>query len=412
MAQPLAGYRVADFSHVMAGPFCSHFLRLLGAEVIKVENLSGDPMRSYGPFRRWDGMAPAFVAANVGKKSIAVNLKQARGVELASRLVASCDVVLENFRPGVMTRLGLGYEECRTLRPSLIYCSISGYGQSGPQRDYPAIDNIVQATSGMMSSNGDQGDPPSRVGWPAVDTYTGTLAALAVLAALLQRDRFGNGQYIDVSMLDASLVMLTSLATPYLIAGQLLPRTGNTGYSGAPTAATFMTRDGSRISLGVVQDNQFAALCRAIGLPELLDDPRFASIVDRAKPENSRELQDRLAVVLASRDGTEWEHLLNSLGAPCGLVRDVAAACDNARETGRRLLEPVNVQLPSGERTRGEYLNAGFVFATDGPGGASSVPSIGEHTREVMQSLHYDEFDIDAMFAAGVIGAPPQARES
>jgi crotonobetainyl-CoA:carnitine CoA-transferase CaiB-like acyl-CoA transferase len=134
--------------------------------------------------------------------------------------------------------------------------------------------------------------------------------------------------------------------------------------------------------------------------------------VDRAKPENSRELQDRLAVVLASRDGTEWEHLLNSLGAPCGLVRDVAAACDNARETGRRLLEPVNVQLPSGERTRGEYLNAGFVFATDGPGGASSVPSIGEHTREVMQSLHYDEFDIDAMFAAGVIGAPPQARES
>jgi crotonobetainyl-CoA:carnitine CoA-transferase CaiB-like acyl-CoA transferase len=412
MAQPLAGYRIADFSHVMAGPFCSHFLRLLGAEVIKVENLGGDPMRNYGPFRRWDGMAPAFVAANVGKKSIAVNLKQTRGVELARRLVCSCDVVLENFRPGVMKRLGLGYEDCRPLRTSLIYCSISGYGQSGPQRDYPAIDNIVQATSGMMASNGDEGDPPSRVGWPAVDTYTGTLAAMAVLAALLQRDRFGNGQYIDVSMLDASLVMLTSLATPYLVAGQLLPRTGNTGYSGAPTAAVFMTRDGSRISLGVVQDNQFVALCHAIGLPELLEDPRFANIVDRAKPDNSREIQDRLASVFASRDGADWEHLLNSVGAPCGLVRDVAAACDNARETGRRLLEPVNVQLPSGERTRGEYLNAGFVFATDGPGGASSVPSIGEHTREVMQSLQYDGHDIDAMFAAGVIGAPPQARES
>jgi CoA:oxalate CoA-transferase len=407
MAQPLAGYLVADFSHVMAGPFCSHFLRLLGAEVIKVENLGGDPMRNYGPFRRWDGMAPAFVAANVGKKSLAVNLKQARGAELARRLIASCDVVLENFRPGVMQRLGLGYEVCRTLRPTLIYCSISGYGQSGPQRDYPAIDNIVQATSGMMASNGDEGDPPSRVGWPAVDTYTGTLAALAVLSALLQRDRFGNGQYIDVSMLDASLVMLTSLATPYLVAGQQLPRTGNTGYSGAPTAAVFMARDGSRISLGVVQDNQFAALCRATDTPELLRDPRFATIVERAKPQHAREIQERLAAVFISRDGEEWERVLNAAGAPCGLVRDVAAACESVREGGRGLLEPVDVQLPSGERTRGEYLNAGFVFATDGPGGASSVPTIGEHTCEVMRELAYDEQEIDTMLAAGIVGAPP-----
>ncbi len=410
MAQPLAGYRVADFSHVMAGPFCSHFLRLLGAEVIKVENLSGDPMRNYGPFRRWDGMAPAFVAANVGKKSIAVNLKQPRGAELARRLISSSDVVLENFRPGVMKRLGLGYEECRTLRPTLVYCSISGYGQTGPQRDYPAIDNIVQATSGMMASNGDEGDPPSRVGWPAVDTYTGTLAALAVLAALLQRDRFGNGQYIDVSMLDASLVMLTSLATPYLVAGQLLPRTGNTGYSGAPTAALFMTRDGSRISLGVVQDNQFAALCRAVGLPELLDDPRFATIVDRAKPENSREIQQRLAVVFASRDGAEWERMLNAAGAPCGLVRDVAAACESARDSGRRLLEPVNVPLSTGEQTRGEYLNAGFVFASDGPGGATSVPIVGEHTREVLSGLKYDEPEIDTLLAEGVVRGPAEQK--
>ena len=407
MAQPLAGYRVADFSHVMAGPFCSHFLRLLGAEVIKVENLGGDPMRNYGPFRRWDGMAPAFVAANVGKKSLAVNLKQARGAALARRLIASCDVVLENFRPGVMQRLGLGYDVCRTLRPTLIYCSISGYGQSGPQRDYPAIDNIVQATSGMMASNGDEGDPPSRVGWPAVDTYTGTLAALAVLAALLQRDRFGNGQYIDVSMLDASLVMLTSLATPYLVAGQQLPRTGNTGYSGAPTAAVFMARDGSRISLGVVQDNQFAALCRATGTPELLEDPRFATIVERAKPQHAREIQERLAAVFISRDGAEWERVLNAAGAPCGLVRDVAAACESVREGGRGLLEPVDVHLPSGERTRGEYVNAGFVFATDGPGGANSVPTVGEHTRDVMRELAYDEQEIGALLDAGIVGAPP-----
>jgi CoA:oxalate CoA-transferase len=406
MPQPLAGYRVADFSHVMAGPFCSHFLRLLGAEVIKVENLGGDPMRNYGPFRRWDGMAPAFVAANVGKKSIAVNLKQPDGAELARRLIASCDVVLENFRPGVMQRLGLGYETCRGLRPALVYCSISGYGQSGPQRDYPAIDNIVQATSGMMASNGDEGDPPSRVGWPAVDTYTGTLAALSVLAALLQRDRFGSGQYIDVSMLDASLVMLTSLATPYLVAGQQLPRTGNTGYSGAPTAALFTTKDGSRIALGVVQDNQFTALCRAVGLPELLAEPRFATIVARVRPENARDLTARLTSVFATRGGAEWERVLNAAGAPCGLVRDVASACESVRDNGRNLLEPVDVQLPSGEQTRGEYLNAGFVFATDGPGGATRVPALGEHTRDVLGALQYNEYEISALLAAGVIGAP------
>ena len=403
MAQPLAGYRIADFSHVMAGPFCSHFLRMLGADVIKLESLNGDPMRNYGPFREWDGMAPAFVAANVGKKSIAVNLKSPEGLEVARRLVASADVVLENFRPGVMARLGLSYEACCKLRSALVYCSISGYGQSGPQRDYPAIDNIVQATSGMMSVNGDEGDPPSRVGWPVVDTYTGTLAALAVLAALIQRDRFGNGQYIDVSMLDASLVMLTSLATPYLVTGQSLPRTGNTGYSGSPTAAMFQARDGSRISLGVVQDNQFAALCRAIGRPELCEETRFASIVERAKAENAAVLRDLLTGIFATRDAIEWEQLLNSVGAPCGVVRDLPAACEAARSSGRGLIEEVEVNLGNGGPTVGSYVNAGFVFATDGPGGASSVPVVGEHSREVLGSLGYGEAQIRALLSAQIV---------
>jgi|HubBroStandDraft_5_1064220.scaffolds.fasta_scaffold02589_4 CoA:oxalate CoA-transferase len=403
MSQPLAGYRIADFSHVMAGPFCSHFLRMLGAEVIKLESLKGDPMRTYGPFREWDGMAPAFVAANVGKKSIAVDLKNPQGLEVAQRLVASSDVVLENFRPGVMARLGLSYEACCKLRSSLVYCSISGYGQSGPQRDYPAIDNIVQATSGMMSVNGEEGDPPSRVGWPVVDTYTGTLAALAVLAALIQRDRFGNGQYIDVSMLDASLVMLTSLATPYLVTGQSMPRTGNIGYSGSPTAAMFQTRDGSRISLGVVQDNQFATLCRAIGRPELCEDTRFATIVERAKPENAVVLRDLLTVIFATRDATEWEQLLNSVGAPCGVVRDLPAACEAARAGGRGLIEEVVVNLGNREPAVGSYVNAGFVFATDGPGGASSVPVVGEHSSEVLGSLGYSEAQIRALIGAEIV---------
>src|SRR6185437_2994429 len=249
MPQPLKGFRVADFSHVMAGPFCSHFLRMLGAEVVKVESLRGDAMRDYGSFREYDGLSPAFIAANTGKRSLAVDLKSAEGIEIARRLIGSCDVVLENFRPGVMDRLGIGYPACKQLEPRIIYCAVSGYGQSGDRRDLPAIDNIVQATGGVMAANGEPEDPPSRAGWPVIDTYTGTLAALAVLGALLQRERFGEGQYIDVAMLDASVVLLTSLATPYLVTGRTLPRTGDVGYSGSPTSATFLTQDGTRLAL-------------------------------------------------------------------------------------------------------------------------------------------------------------------
>lgn len=415
MPQPLAGLKIADFSHVMAGPFCSHFLRMLGAEVVKVEAVHGDPLRNYGPFRELHGMAPAFVAANVGKKSIALDLKSPRGHDVAQRLVQSADVVLENFRPGVMTRLGLGYEACREWRASLIYCSVSGYGQSGALRDYPAIDNIVQATSGMMAANGGPDDPPSRVGWPVVDTYTGTLAALAILSALVQRERFGTGQRIDVSMQDASLVMLTSLATPYLLTGQMLPRTGDVGYSGAPTAAQFMAQDGTRISLGAVQNNQFAALCKAIGHEELLEDVRFADPVARAEPRNAAVLRTLLIQVFATRDGAYWERELSARGAPCGLVRDISQVCDAARNSGRSVVLPttvpaMNASAPAGkpraEATRGAVINAGFVFEHDGPGADAAPPLLGEHYREVLLSLSYGEDEIESLLACGAVKSP------
>jgi CoA:oxalate CoA-transferase len=406
MPQPLKGYRIADFSHVMAGPFCTHFLRLLGADVIKVESFAGDAMRNYGPFREWDGMAPAFVAANSDKRSIALDLKHPDGLEVARRLVSQSDVVVENFRPGVMRRLGLGYETCRQLRPKLVFCSISGYGQQGRLRDYPAIDNIVQATSGMMAANGDEGDPPSRVGWPVVDTYTGTLAALAVLAALLQRERFGEGQHIDVAMLDASVVMLTSLATPYLMTGQMLPRTGDTGYSGAPTAGMYSARDGATLSLGVVQNNQFAALCRCIGRPELIDDMRFASPVARVQPANAGVLRALLTEVIATRDGAEWELMLNASGAPCGLVRDVARVCDLARASGRNLIMPIEVCAPGGQAMQAGVVNAGFVFERDGPGGAESVPALSANARDVLKELGYTDPEAERLFAAHAVRAP------
>ena len=399
MPKPLHGIRIADFSHVMAGPFASHFLCLLGAEVIKIEPPGrGDAMRTYGADRRYDGMAPAFIAANAGKKSIVLDLKQPDGVEAAKRLIASSDVVLENFRPGVMARLGLGYEVCRALKEDIIFCSVSGYGQSGPFRDYPAIDNIVQAASGMMSLGGEPLGPPMRVGFPAIDTWTGQTGAVAILAALLQRERFGGGQHIDLAMLDSALVFMASAAVPYLVTGQPMERTGNVGYSGLPTAAMFEAGDGMHISLGVVQPAQYDKLCRRLGRADLIEDERFSTPdLQRANAEALREI---LEVEFKARSGAEWEALLSADGIPCGLVRDIPSVFELEHLKERELLFSVEVPgLPDREQV--QVLGAGFKFAHDGPEVHTPPPRHGEHTAEILTELGYDSRAVQAMIGSG-----------
>ena len=400
MPRPLEGYRVADFSHVMAGPFASHFLRLLGAEVIKVEAPGrGDAMRYYGPDRRYDGMAPGFIAANAGKKSIVLDLKQEGARDVARRLIAASDVVLENFRPGVMERLGFGYEACKALKPDIVFCSVSGYGQSGPLSQWPAIDNIVQATSGMMSLSGEAGGPPTRVGCPAVDTWAGLTAALAIVSALLQRERFGGAQYIAVAMLDSALVFMASAMVPYLVTGTPMERTGNTGYSAQPTAGMFRTRDGTEISLGAVQANQYETLLRVIGREDLLSDARFTTPDLRKK--NAEALKAILAEVFLQKDGAEWERRLSEAGAPCGLVRDVRTASElpNLEERGVKI--PLHIPgLPQREDIH--VMGAGFLFEHDGPAVDQPPPRHGEHTAEVLEALGYD---VDARAALQASGA-------
>lgn len=384
MPQPLSGLRVVDFSHVMAGPFATHFLRLLGAEVIKVESPTGDIFRNYDQDRRYDGMSPAFISANAGKKSVVLDLKAEPDLEAARRLIASADIVVENFRPGVMARLGLGYDQAKALRPDIIYCSVSGYGQSGPMRDYPAIDNVVQAVAGVMSVSGEPDGPPVRMGIPVVDTYAGTLAALAVLSAVVHRERFGGGQLIDVAMLDAAIVLLTAAATPYLIKGEVPVRTGNTGYSAQPTAGLFRCGDGELISLGVVQQNQYVALCKVLDRPDLARDPRFVDV--RSRRAHFQPLTAILTTIFAARPANEWEARLSEIGAPCGVVRDVGAACDLAQLDGRGLKQPIHIPgLPEGEDIH--VLGAGFVFAHDGPGVSDPPPRLGEHTTEILAEL-------------------------
>jgi CoA:oxalate CoA-transferase len=385
MRQVLEGIRVADFSHVMAGPYATHLLRLLGAEIIKIEPPGrGDAMRYYGSDRRYDGMAPAFIAVNAGKKSVVLDLKQAADLEAARKLIASCDVLVENFRPGVMARLGLDYPAARELNSRIIYCSVSGYGQSGPRRDWPAIDNIVQATSGMMSLGGDPEGPPMRVGFPVVDTLTGQTAAFAIVAALLRRERSGEGDFIDVAMFDATMAFMASAVVPYLVTGRALERTGNTGYSGQPTSALFGTRDGHRVSLGVVQQHQFELLARLLGQLQWLADERFANPDKRR--ENSVAMQAALSAVFAQRDAAEWEQLLSAAGIPCGVVRDIEAAMALPELQQRALRIPVHVSgLPQREDVA--VLGPGFVSAQGTATTLEAPPRHGQHTDEILASL-------------------------
>jgi CoA:oxalate CoA-transferase len=386
--QPLEGIRVADFSHIMAGPYATHLLRLLGAEVIKVEAPGrGDAMRNYGADRAYDGMAPAFIAVNAGKKSVSLDLKNPPSVEAARRLIARADVVVENFRPGVMSRLGLGYPEARALKPNIVYCSVSGYGQSGPLRDWPAIDNIVQATSGMMLLGGDPGDPPMRVGFPVVDTLTGQTAAFAILAALFRRQRSGEGEYIDVAMMDASLAFMASAVVPFLVTGRSLERTGNTGYSGQPTAALFEAADGKLISLGVVQQAQFEALARLVERVEWIEDQRYRT--PDLRIANARALTAALAETLRLRSAADWEARMSAAGIPCGMVRDVDEAVSLPHLVQRGMKIPLSVPgLPRKENI--EIVNAGFIFQQGGPDVAEPPPAHGQHTQEILQWLDFD----------------------
>ena len=381
MKQVLEGIRIADFSHVMAGPYATHLLRVLGAEVIKVEAPGrGDAMRYYGTDRRYDGMAPAFIAVNAGKKSMVLDLKQPDDLQSARALVGRCDVVVENFRPGVMQRLGLDYAAVKTLNPRVVYCSVSGYGQSGPRRDWPAIDNIVQATSGMMSLGGDPDGPPMRVGFPVVDTLTGQTAAFAILAALLRRERSGEGDFIDVAMFDATLAFMASAVVPWLVTGRALERTGNTGYSGQPTSALFKARDGHSISLGVVQQHQFELLARLLEQPQWLTDPLFRDPDTRR--QNAAAVQQALSAVLASRDAAEWEQLLSAAGIPCGMVRDIGEAMSLPALEQRGLRIALNMPgLPVREEVA--VLGAGFLSAQAGKAELPPPPAHGQHTGEI-----------------------------
>jgi CoA:oxalate CoA-transferase len=396
----LAGVRVLDLTNVLAGPFCTFQLALLGADVIKVEIPgSGDLARQLGadPELNRRFMGASFLAQNAGKRSLALNLKHARGREIFMRLAGTADVLVENFRPGVMARLGLAYDRLAAANPGLIYCAISGFGQDGPLRDNPAYDQIIQGLSGVMSVTGDAATGPLRVGFPVCDTIGGLTAAFAICGALYHRQHTGRGTFIDVSMLDATLVALGWVVSNYLIAGQVPGRMGNENVTASPSGA-FRTADGV-LNIAANKQEQFEALCRVLGRDELIDDPRFARRADRLRHRTA--LKDELERTLAGRPAAEWAAVLNAAGVPAGEVLTVPQILTHPQVTDRRLVERFT-EVPGVDRPVA-VVTAGFTLAGQRPTAGGPPPALGEHTGEILGELGYTAEDIERFRREGAL---------
>jgi crotonobetainyl-CoA:carnitine CoA-transferase CaiB-like acyl-CoA transferase len=401
MSKALGGIRVLDLTNVLAGPFCAYQLALLGAEIIKIEvPKTGDLARQLGADADLNGryMGASFLAQNGGKKSLTINLKLAEGKSVLRRLVKSADVLVENFRPGVMARLGLSYEELRECNPSLIYCAITGFGQEGPLKDAPAYDQIIQGLSGMMSITGDAASAPLRVGYPVADTISGITAAFAIASALVRRHGTGVGAFIDVSMLDSALVTMGWVISNYLIAGVEPRAHGNDNFTAAPSG-TFRTKDGL-LNIAANKQEQFETLVNAVGSDRLATDPRFANRENRKK--NRAALTALLEAALAAKGAKEWESIFTALGIPAGCVATVPEALRSEQVATRELLQTFTSEQ-SGVGRPITVAKTGFKMSNGDPESASPPPLLGAHTLEVLSELGYTQSEIDQLQKQGAI---------
>jgi CoA:oxalate CoA-transferase len=390
---PLAGMRVLDLSNVLAGPFCAYQLALMGAEVLKIENPDGgDLARRLGAdadaAQRLMGVS--FVAVNSGKRSMTLNLKADEGKAILKRLVAQSDVLIENFRPGVMQRLGLDYAMMKTVNPQLIYCAISGFGQDGPWADRPAYDQIIQGLSGLMSITGDHESGPLRAGFPVCDTIGGMSAAFAIAAALTGRSNTGEGAFIDVSMLESTLASMGWVVSNFLATGAAPVPMGNDNFTAAPSGA-FKTRDGL-INIAANEQRQFEALCDAIDLPYLKSDPRFAR--RESRKQNRAALNAAIEAALSRKSAGEWDAILLGAGVPAGCVVGVPEALAHPQVRRRGFV------LRAGES---EVTRAGFVLNGMPVSALSPAPALGEHTDATLHTLGYDAGQIAALHKQGVV---------
>src|SRR5664280_3160327 len=394
----LEGIRVLDLTNVLAGPFATLHLALCGAEVIKIENpIDGDLARKLGIVSEYNKklMGTSFLAQNANKKSLTLNMKFEEGKEIFRRMVKESDVVVENFRPGVMARLGFSYEKLSEINPKIIYCAISGFGQTGPDAFKPAYDQIIQGLSGMMSINGDERLNPLRAGFPVCDTVGGLNAAFAVLAALFHRERTGEGQFIDVALLDSIMPLAGWVAANLLIGKQQPVLMGNDNFTAAPSG-TFVTKDGY-INIAANKQEQWEAVADLLGMPELKTDPRFQERDSRKK--SRKALTPLLEVKLKEKETAYWVELLNKNDVPSGAILGLEAALNQPQVEHRKTLQKVSVDGVGDLQLFG--LSAKLEKT---PGGIDTPPPrLSAHTNEILGGLGYSADDIKRLKEAKVI---------
>jgi len=388
MSQAFSGIRIIDFTQVLAGPIATQQLALLGADVIKIEErTNGDQTRGLLNNRPGanPGMSPSFLSCNLGKRSLTLDLKSPQAKDIVHRLVASGDVVVENFRAGVMERLGFGYEALKAIREDIIYCSISGYGQEGPKAGTPAYDGAIQADSGMMSITGHPETGPTRTGYMPVDMATGLNTAFAVSAALYRRLATGEGQRLDVAMMDTAIVLQTPQISNYLVNGAVPELFGNRSPTGQPTANSFATADGY-INVLALKEPQVRALFTAIDLADALEDPRYQDAPSRI--EHYDEVHDMIAAVLASKPTAAWLERFSAATVPAAAIRDYPAVLADEQFQHRRTF--IRFPKPGEETTSVDLVRAGYQTDSDGPDTDLPPPAHGEHTEQILTELGYD----------------------
>jgi crotonobetainyl-CoA:carnitine CoA-transferase CaiB-like acyl-CoA transferase len=397
MDKPLSNYRILDFTQFLSGPYCTMLLGDLGAEVIKVEKPGdGEVYRTYGP-KFINGVSSSFIGVNRNKKSIALNLKSEEAINIIKRLVQNVDIVVENFKAGTMNKLGLGYEELKKYNESLIYCSISGFGQTGPYKNRGGFDLIVQGMSGIMSVTGEADGPPVKVGFPIADMGASVYAAVAVLSSIIHREKTGQGQFLDVSMLEASLAWATLPVANYYADGEVPSRLGSASPQNAPYQA-FKTIDGY-INVGTGNQHLWEKLCKLLNVEYLIQDKRFTENALRVK--NQFELAAILDKEFEKKESQHWITVLNDAGIPTGPILDLKEALEDPQVVER------NVVLKVNHPVAGEVKMMGLPFKSSELdfGQAVSPPLLGEDTVAVLSALGgYSKDEIDVYKKAGVIG--------
>lgn len=385
----LAGLRVLDFSRVLAGPYCTMLLADFGAQVIKVESLAGDDTRQWGP--PWlEGESAYYLSINRNKRSLALDLKRPKGQEIARRLANKADVLVENFKVGGMAKFGLDYATLSQTNPGLIYCSITGYGQNGPNAALAGYDFIIQAEGGVMSITGPEEGPPYKVGVAIADVTAGMYASHAILAALHHREKTGQGQYIDVALFDAQLGWLVNVAQNYLVSGEPPKRYGNAHANIVPYEV-FQTADGY-LALGVGNDRQYKMLCDVAGRPDLWDDPRFQTNPGRVT--HRRELIPLWQAVFRARPTAAWIDSLNELGIPVGPINDIPSALSDPQAEARQMVQEVKRKDGRPVRLVGPVAKLSRTPARI----SSPPPRLGEHTREILEEeLGFSPQEIEAL---------------